>query len=60
MTIESICFFTHYGRTYTFRECAIVTDNETVIVVEYKAMSDGKTKRVTMQKTNIVGWAVTP
>jgi len=57
--MDIICFFTHYGRTYTFRDAAIVQDNETVLVVEYKAMSDGKKKRVTMQKANIVGWSVT-
>lgn len=54
----TVCFFTPHGHTFTFRDAMILVDNETVLVVEYTAMSDGQTKRVTMQKKNIVGWSV--
>ena len=55
----TICFFlaNNHG-TYTFRDAEIVMDNETVLVVQYTAMSDGKPKKVTMQKRLIAGWAV--
>lgn len=54
-----ICLFIPTGRTFTFRDAKITIDNETVLVIEYVAMSDGKVKRVTVQKSQIVGWAVT-
>ena len=56
--VTSVCFFLESGRTFTFRQCRIVCDNESVIVVEYVAMSDGATKTVTMMKSRIVGWSV--
>lgn len=56
--MNSICFFIPTGRTFTFRDCEIITNNETVLVVCYKAMSDGKDKTVTMQKSQIVGWSI--
>lgn len=55
----TICLFIPTGRTFTFRNAEITTDNETVLVIEYAAMSDGLKKRITVQKTAIVGWAVT-
>lgn len=54
----TICIFCPTGRTFTFRNAAIKTDNETVLVVEYAAMSDGKTKVLTAQKANVIGWSV--
>ena len=56
--LKSICFFTPYGHTFTFRDTTILVDNETVIVVAYKAMSDGKQKKVTVLKKNIVGYSI--
>jgi hypothetical protein len=37
----------------------IALDNETVLVLSYIAMSDGKAKKVTIQKSQVVGWALT-
>lgn len=59
-TLDSICLFLPTGRTFTFRQCAITTNNETVLVIEYKAMSDGRVKTITVQKSQIVGWSVCP
>lgn len=54
-----VCIFTPHGKTFTFRDVTISVDNETVLVLEYTAMSDGKRKRHTSLKANIVGWSVT-
>ncbi len=54
-----VCIFTPHGRTYTFRDVEIAVDNETVLVLNYTAMSDGKKKTHTALKANIVGWSVT-
>jgi len=54
----TVCLFIPTGRTFTFRNAEIATDNETVLVIKYTAMSDGKVKTMTAQKTQIVGWAV--
>lgn len=54
----TICIFCDTGRTYTFRDAAILTDNETVIVFQYQAMSDGKKKVATFQKQRFVGHSV--
>lgn len=53
--LVSLCIFCPTGRTYTFRNVTIVTDNETVLVFTYGAMSDGKTKTMTMLKANVIG-----
>jgi hypothetical protein len=58
MKYSSICIFTHYGRTYTCRDVTMVTDNETVLVFSYIAMSDGKRKAVTFFKSNFIGFSV--
>ena len=55
---HTICLFIPTGRTFTFRNARITTDNETVLVIEYVAMSDGRPKTITVQKTQVVGWAV--
>ena len=54
----NICFFLPTGRTFTFRNAEIVCDNETVLVINYRAMSDGQHKRLTMQKSGIAGWSI--
>ena len=51
----TISFFLPTGRTFTFRNAEILTDNETVIVIKYVAMSDGKESVGTFQKTQFVG-----
>ncbi len=55
--LESICFFLDTGRTFTFRDVELVTDNETVWVIRYKAMSDGHGKTATFYKSRVVGVA---
>jgi len=59
MKYSIICIFTQTGRTYTFRNVEIKYDNETVLVFEYAAMSDGKTKTATFYKNMFIGWSYT-
>jgi hypothetical protein len=60
LKFESICIFLPTGKTFTFRQATIKVDNETMLILGYEAMSDGKTKTVIIQKSAIVGWAVCP
>ena len=55
----TVCLFLPTGKTFTFRNAYVETDNETMLVVSYTAMSDGKAKRLIVQKSAIVGYAVT-
>ena len=55
---ESICLFTKTGSTYTFRDVHIILDNETVLVFTYNAMSDSKQKKMTVFKTQIIGYSL--
>ncbi len=59
MEYASICIFTPTGRTYTFRDIKMLTDNESVLVFSYAAMSDGKQKVATFYKSNICGHSLT-
>ena len=59
MEPTTICLFLPTGHTFTFRNARVTTDNERMLVVDYVAMSDGQTKRITVQKDQIVGHAVT-
>lgn len=54
----TLCIFSPAGRTFTFRGVEIVTDNESVLVAEYTAMSDHRRKRVTVLKSAIVAYSV--
>ncbi len=54
-----LCIFLNTGHTFTFRNVEIITDNETVVVFKYTAMSDGKSKEATFYKQHIAGVAVT-
>lgn len=57
----TICvFLSHAHGTYTFRDAEIKIENETVLVVEYTAMSDGRKKVLTAQKSQIMGWSESP
>ncbi len=56
--LESVCFFLSTGRTFTFRDVTMVTDNETVWVISYKAMSDGNSKMATFYKNQVAGIAI--
>jgi hypothetical protein len=60
MGYSILCIFTQTGRTYTFKDVEIICDNETVLMFNYSAMSDGKSKTATFPKINLVGWSVTP
>lgn len=58
MKAQLLHIFLETGRTYTFRNAKIIQDNETALVFEYKAMSDGRQKRATFYKGQIVGFSV--
>lgn len=55
----TVCLFLPSGKTFTFRNASIETDNENILGILYTAMSDGLRKRITVQKSMIVGFAVT-
>lgn len=54
-----ICIFADSGKTFTFRNIEVITDNESVIQFSYRAMSDGLEKIATFPKSNICGWSLT-
>lgn len=54
----TICIFTPHGKTFTFRNVTLVTDNESVLVFDYVAMSDAARKTHTAIKANIVGYSI--
>lgn len=59
MKYSILCIFTQTGHTFTFRDLELVTNNETILMFKYKAMSDGKDKTATFPKATICGWSVT-
>jgi len=58
MKCEMLCIFTPMGKTFTFKDAEIVVDNETMLVFNYIAMSDGKSKKGIFQKNAICGWSI--
>ena len=52
---ENLCIFLTSGKTFSFKNADILTDNESVMVFSYYAMSDGKLKRATFYKSNVAG-----
>lgn len=54
-----LCVFLNTGHTFTFRNVEVITDNETVVVFKYTAMSDGRSKTATFYKQNVAGVALT-
>jgi len=56
---EILCVFTPQGKTFTFRDVDIITNNETFLQFSYKAMSDGKIKIGNFPKDKVVGWSTT-
>ena len=58
--LDMLTVFMESGRTFSFYDVEIVTDNETVIVFDYAAMSDGRKKRGRFYKHRIVGESKTP
>jgi len=55
----NLCLFLLSGKTFTFREVKLVQDNESVLVFEYVAMSDGKRKRMVARKDALAGHSTT-
>lgn len=53
--LSSLCLFFATGRTFTFRNVTIESDNENAITFSYKAMSDGLSKVATFSKFHVVG-----
>lgn len=53
--LSSLCLFFATGRTFTFRNVTIQSDNENAITFSYKAMSDGLSKTATFSKFHVVG-----
>jgi hypothetical protein len=51
--------FTGEGCTFTFENATDVTSNESGLVFDYVAMSDGRVKRGVFHKSNIVGYSHT-
>ncbi len=55
---KNICLFLPSGKTFSFRDIILETNNESVLVFTYyDAMSDGKRKTFTAQKSALVGWS---
>jgi hypothetical protein len=55
---SSLCIFLNSGRTFTFRNVQIECDNESVLGFSYTAMSDGKLKAGTFQKSQMAGYSL--
>lgn len=54
----NLCIFLTTGKTFSFKDTTIVSNNESYLTFTYRAMSDGKVKTAHFQKTNIAGWSV--
>lgn len=53
----SLCLFLPTGRTFTFREVEVIINNESVLAFDYKAMSDGLSKTMVVEKHAIIGYS---
>jgi len=51
----NICIFMPTGRTFSFKNVTILSDNETAITFEYTAMSDSLGKTATFYKSHVAG-----
>ena len=56
----NICLFMVSGKTFTFKNVEITSDNETTLAFTYKAMSDGLAKTFIGRKEALAGYSVTP
>lgn len=56
--IKTLCLFLPTGRTFTFKDVVLTTNNETVLVFDYRAMSDGEGKTMTVFRDSIVGYSI--
>ena len=55
--LASICFFLTTGKTFTFRNVDVISDNQTAIQIRYTAMSDNLVKEATFYKEHMAGVA---
>lgn len=53
--VINLCIFLPTGRTFSFKNVTLLSDNENMIIFSYIAMSDGVEKIATFYKTHIVG-----
>ena len=53
----NLCIFMPTGKTFSFKNVTFVHNNESYLVFEYKAMSDGETKEASFIKSNIAGYS---
>ncbi len=60
MEYDIVCIFMPTGKTFTFKDVTMLTDNETALIFSYSAMSDGKAKVATFPKATLAGWSLTP
>lgn len=51
--------FTDSGHTFTFHNVTIKVDNESSLVFEYGALSDGRVKVAEFSKHRIIGFSMT-
>lgn len=56
-TPQNLCIFLTSGKTFSFKGISIVTDNESVLVFNYTAMSDLRSKTATFLKRNMAGYS---
>lgn len=54
-----LCVFLNTGNTFTFRNVAVIHDNEFAIEFSYVAMSDGQLKVARFFKKNVAGISIT-
>lgn len=59
MDYEILTVFSPTGATFTFRSVRVVLDNESGLVFDYNAMSDGLRKRATFSHRAILGYSTT-
>lgn len=58
MRFDKLHIFTQTGHTYTFQDGVVTTDNESVLVFNYTAMSDGRQKRGVFDKRSMAGYSI--
>lgn len=53
----NICIFMLSGKTYSFKNVLLHSDNESVLQFQYKAMFDDKIKIGRFYKSNMAGYS---
>jgi hypothetical protein len=57
---NKLVIFLNSGKTFTFRDITITTNNETALCFDYVAMSDGGVKHATFYVHNMAGYSTWP